>query len=320
MVFRKQREQHQEGVRETQIPRSIRPPQEWTPSISTPYHKFLSQRCIQIVSCQTFKVWDSFLVSERKQTCWTCWSLPCTSHQDKVYESPHPRLPSLFFSSISGNPVMLGAEDDCIHRARLLWPIEGSRVMALAKWGGVSYMYMYMHVRVGWGSEIALWPLFPKQTPSPLCWLSDLTCPALWGFYCTLQTTSGVDIGGFWRSVYNVPSQIPPLKPKKSHDNGPGTEAGLILISIWHSVVPVWSHKKLIHVATPMVVAQPLRQERKRERQRHIMWGWQTDGIPKGGDRTSCLFPRGTTCKPVSTLEGWESAGRGQEWWVQSLR
>lgn len=181
-------------------------------------------------------------------------------------------------------------------------------------------MYMYMHVCVGQGSEIALWPLFPKQTQSPLCWLSDLTCPTLWGFYCTLQTTSGIDIGGFWRSVYNVSSQILPLKPKKSHDNGPGTEAGLLLISIWHSVVPVWSHKKLIHVATPMVVAQPLRQERKRERQRHIMWGWQTDGIPKGGDRTSCLSPRGTTYKPVSTLEGWETAGHGQEWWLQSLR
>lgn len=104
-------------------------------------------------------------------------------------------------------------------------------MMDLAKWGGVNYMYTYMHVHVGQGSEIALWPLFPKQTQSPMCLLSDLTCPKLWGFHCTLQTTSGVDIGGFWRSVYKVPSQIPPLKPK-SHDNGPGTEAGLLLISI----------------------------------------------------------------------------------------
>lgn len=30
-------------------------------------------------------------------------------------------------------------------------------------------MYMYMHICVGQGSEIALWSLFPKQTQSPLC-------------------------------------------------------------------------------------------------------------------------------------------------------
>lgn len=139
-----------------------------------------------------------------------------------------------------------------------------------SKMGGVRYIYM--HVRVG-GSEIALQPLFLKQTQSPLCWLSDLICPALWGF-CTLQTTSVIDIAGFWRPVYNVSCQTLPLKPKKSHDNRPGTEAGLLLISIWHSVVPMWGHKKLIHVVTPMMIGQPLRQGRKGERQRCVMWGW----------------------------------------------